>query len=192
VYTSYGVWPRDHYNAFPWLPPISTCSLKFYHKGNCNHSPLYTPSSALWFQGVNCPWSPHISIPTLLTYIPPSSHHHLACTNWYVPLTRLGRAHTWLMMTNVHPWWLIQEPVLNMIQVTYQTRQLLLTHRHSLNLSVNPQTQFSNLSPKSYLHFAIKVTHISEWERANQIKIIDQLNSQSKTKHGLPIDTSQN
>jgi hypothetical protein len=30
--------------------------------------------------------------------IPPSTHHHLACTDWSLPLTRLGRTHTWLMM----------------------------------------------------------------------------------------------
>jgi hypothetical protein len=90
----------------------------------------------------NPPHSPPISLPAIPTYtsLPHTTIWHVQ--NWSLPLTRSGRAHTWLMVAYVHPGWSVQEPVLNMIQVTYQTRRLLVTPRYSLKLSVTPDTIF--------------------------------------------------
>jgi hypothetical protein len=86
------------------------------------------------------PRSPPISLPMISVYT--SLPHTTVChiQNWSLPLTRLGRAHTWLVVTHVYPGWSLQEPVLNMIQVTYQIRGLPVTARYSLKPSVTPDT----------------------------------------------------
>jgi hypothetical protein len=88
----------------------------------------------------NSPRSPPISLPAIPTYtsLPHTSVWHIQ--NWSLPLTRSGRAHTWLVVAHIHPGWSLQEPVLNMIQVTYQTRGLLVTPRYSLKLLITPDT----------------------------------------------------
>jgi hypothetical protein len=88
----------------------------------------------------NSPHSPPISLPTISAYT--SLPHTTIChiQNWSLPLTRSGHAHTWLVVAHVHPGWSLQEPILNMIHVTYQTRGLSVTPRYSLKLSVTPDT----------------------------------------------------
>jgi hypothetical protein len=80
--------------------------------------------------------SPPISLPMILAYtrLPHTTIWHVQ--NWSLPLTRSGCAHTWLVVAHVHFRWSLQELVLNMTQVTYQTRGLPVTPRHSLKLSV--------------------------------------------------------
>jgi hypothetical protein len=84
--------------------------------------------------------SPPISLPAILMYtsLPCATVCHVQ--NWSLPLTRLGCAHTWLMVAHVHLGWSLQEPVLKMIRVTYQTRGLLVTPRYSLKPSVTLDT----------------------------------------------------
>jgi hypothetical protein len=84
--------------------------------------------------------SPPISLLMIPAYtsLPRTTVWHVQ--NWSLPLTRLGRAHTWLMVAHVHLGWSLQEPVLNMIQVAYPTRGLPVTPRHSLKLPVTPDT----------------------------------------------------
>jgi hypothetical protein len=86
------------------------------------------------------PHSPPISLLAILAYtsFPRTTVWHVQ--NWSLPLTRLGRAHTWLVVANVHPGWSLQEPALNMIHVTYPTRVLPVTPRYSLKSSVIPDT----------------------------------------------------
>jgi hypothetical protein len=88
----------------------------------------------------NSPRSPPISLLAILTYttLPHTTVWHIQ--NWSLALTRSGHAHTWLMVAHVHPGWSLQEPVFNMIKVTYQTRGLPVTPRYSLKLSVTPDT----------------------------------------------------
>jgi hypothetical protein len=88
----------------------------------------------------NPPRSPPISLLVISAYtsLPHTTVWHVQ--NWSLPLTRLGHAHTWLVVAHVHPGWSLQEPVLNMIQVTYPTRGLPVTPRYSLKLSVTPDT----------------------------------------------------
>jgi hypothetical protein len=91
----------------------------------------------MWFRGV----SSHVHHPSCSQRI--SSLHRTTVwyvQNWPLPLTRLGCAHTWLMVAHVHPGWSLQELVLNMIQVTYQIRGLPITPRNSLKLSITPDT----------------------------------------------------
>jgi hypothetical protein len=84
--------------------------------------------------------SPPISLPMIPAYtsLPRTTVWHIQ--NWSLPLTRLGHAHTWLVVARVHLGWSLQEPILNMIQVTYPTRGLSVTPKHSLKLSVTPDT----------------------------------------------------
>jgi hypothetical protein len=88
----------------------------------------------------NSPRSPLILLWGISVYtsLPHTTVWHVQ--NWSLPLTRSGHAHTWLMVAHVHPGWSLQEPVLNMIQVTYQTRGLPVTPRNRLKLSVIPDT----------------------------------------------------
>jgi hypothetical protein len=84
------------------------------------------------------PRSPLISLPVIPMYtsFPHTTVWHVQ--NWSLPLTRLGRAHTWLMVAHVHPGWSLKEPVLNMIQVRYLTKGLPVTPRYSFKPSVTP------------------------------------------------------
>jgi hypothetical protein len=86
------------------------------------------------------PRSPPISLLAILAYtsLPRTTVWHIQ--NWSLPLTRLGHAHTWLVVAHVHPGWSLQEPVLNIIQVTYPTRGLPVTPRYSLKLSITLDT----------------------------------------------------
>jgi hypothetical protein len=88
----------------------------------------------------NPPHSPPISLLMIQAYtsLPHTTVWHVQ--NWSLPLTRWGRAHTWLVVAHVHPGRSLQEPVLNMIQVTYPTRGLQVTPRYSLKLPVTPDT----------------------------------------------------
>jgi hypothetical protein len=115
--------------------------------------------------------SPPILLPMIPAYtsLPRTTVWHIQ--NWSLPLTRLGRAHTWLMVAHVHPGWSLQEPVLNMIQVTYPTRGLPVTPRHSLKLPVTldtvskPATQI--LTPCCYK----KIIHLPSYAVVWLIKI---------------------
>jgi hypothetical protein len=119
----------------------------------------------------NPPRSPPISLPVIPAYtsLPHTTVWHVQ--NWSLPLTRLGRAHTWLMVAHVHPGWSLQEPVLKMIQVTYPTRGLPVTSRYSLKLSVTldivskPVTQI--LTPCCYR----KIIHLPSYAIVQLIKI---------------------
>jgi hypothetical protein len=84
----------------------------------------------------NSPRSPPISLPMILAYtsLPHTTIWHVQ--NWSLSLTRSSCAHTWLVVSHVHPGWSLQEPILNMIQVTYQTRGLPVTPRYNLKQSV--------------------------------------------------------
>jgi hypothetical protein len=88
----------------------------------------------------NSPRSPPISLPAILAYTSLAHTTVWHVQNWSPPLTRSGHAHTWLVVAHVHPGWFLQEPVLNMIQVTYQTRGLPVTPRYSLKLLVTLDT----------------------------------------------------
>jgi hypothetical protein len=86
------------------------------------------------------PRSPPISLLVIPVYtsLPHTTVWHVQ--NWSLPLTGLGRAHTWLVVAHVHPSWSLHEPVLNMIQVTYPTRVLPVTPRYSLKPLVTSDT----------------------------------------------------
>jgi hypothetical protein len=90
------------------------------------------------------PHSPPISLSEISTYtsLPQTTVWHVQ--NWSLPFTRSGRVHTWLVVAHVHPGWSLQEPVLNMIWVTYQTRGLPVTPRYSLKPSITPNTVFKS------------------------------------------------
>jgi hypothetical protein len=127
----------------------------------------------------------------------PGDHHKtflwLPSTCTY-PLTRLGRAHTWLVVAHVHPGWSLQEPVLNMIQVIYPTRGLPVTPRHNLKLPVTPDTVSKPvtqiLTPCCYK----KIIHLPPCAivRLIKIKTKDNPNSKDNAKHDLPRDSSHN
>jgi hypothetical protein len=86
------------------------------------------------------PCSPPISLLAILVYtsLPHTTIWHVQ--NWSLPFTRSGRTHSWLVVAHVHHEWSLQEPVLNMIRATYQTRGLSVTPRNSLKPSVTPDT----------------------------------------------------
>jgi hypothetical protein len=88
----------------------------------------------------NPPRSPPILLLAILAYtgLPHTTVWHVQ--NWSLPFTRVGCTHTWLKVAHVHPGWFLQEPVLNMIQVTYPSRGLLVTPRYNLKPSVTPNT----------------------------------------------------
>jgi hypothetical protein len=102
--------------------------------------------------------------------------------------------HTWLVVAHVHPRGCLEEPVLNMIQVTYYTRGLPVTPRNSFKPSVTLDTVFKPvnqiLTPCSYK----KIIHLPSCVivQISQIKTTDQPNSQSNDKYDLPKDTSHN
>jgi hypothetical protein len=98
--------------------------------------------------------SPTILLPVIPAYtsIPHTTVWHVQ--NRSLLLTRSGYAHIWLVVAQVHPGCSLQEPVLNIIQVTYPTRGLPITPRYSLKPSVTldtvsrPVTQI--LTPSCY------------------------------------------
>jgi hypothetical protein len=138
--------------------------------------------------------SPPISLPTIPAYtsLPRTTVWHIQ--NWSLPLTKLGRAHTWLVVAHVHPGWSLQEPVLNMIQVTYPTRGLPVTPRHSLKLPVTPDTVFKPVTQILTSYCYKKIIHLPSCAivRLIKIKTNDKPNSQSNAKHDLPGDSSHN
>jgi hypothetical protein len=99
-----------------------------------------------------------------------------------------------LVVAHVHPGLSLQEPVLNMIQVTYPTGGLPVTPRYSLKLSVTPDTVSKLvtqiLTPCCYRKFI----HLPPCAivRLIKIKTKDNLNSQDNAKHDLPRDSSHN
>jgi hypothetical protein len=101
---------------------------------------LYIPLLCLVDPRSKSPRSGPSSLPVIPAYT--SLPHTTVChvQNWSLPFTRLGRTHSWLVMAHVHPRWSLQEPVLNMIRVTYQTRGLSVTPRNSLEPLVTPFT----------------------------------------------------
>jgi hypothetical protein len=125
----------------------------------------------MWIWRVTPPHSPPISLLMILTYtsLPRTTVWHVQ--NWSLPLTRLGRAHTWLMVAHVHPGWSLQESVLNMIQVTYPTRELTVIPRYSLKLPVTPDTVSKPitqiLTPCCYR----KIIHLPSYAIVRLIKI---------------------
>ena len=138
--------------------------------------------------------SPPISLPTIPAYtsLPRTTVCHVQ--NWSLPLTRLGRAHTWLVVAHVHPGWSLQEPVLNMIQVTYPTRGLPVTPRYSLKPLVTSDKVSKSvtqiLTPCCYK----KIIHLPPCAIVWLIKIKtkDNPNFQDNSKHDLPRDSSHN
>jgi hypothetical protein len=115
--------------------------------------------------------SPPISLPMIPVYtsLPCTTVWHV--WNWSLPLTRFGRAHTWLVVAHVHPGWSLQEPVLNMIQLTYPTRWLPVTPRYSLKLSVTPDT-VSKLITQILTHCCYrKIIHLPSYAIVRLIKI---------------------
>jgi hypothetical protein len=140
------------------------------------------------------PRSPPISLPVIPVYTNVPRTTVWLAKNWSLPLTRLGRIHTLLVVAHVHPRWSLQEPVLNMIQVTYQTRRLPVTPRYSLKSSVTPDTVSKPitqiLTPCCYK----KIIHLSSclivW--LIKIKTKENPNSQSNANHDLPRDSSHN
>jgi hypothetical protein len=175
--------------SFSLYIPIEVSSLEQFHPLNsrdpvlCHVYPKSNPSR-----------SPPISLPMIPAYtsLPRTTGWHIQ--NWSLPLTGLGRALTWLVVAQVHPGWYLQEPVLNMIQVTYPTRVLPVTPRHSLKLPVTPDivskpvTQI--LTPCCYK----KIIHLPPYAivRLIKIKTKHNPNSQDNTKHDLPRDSSHN
>jgi hypothetical protein len=137
-HTSFGVKPGDQYKTFPWLPSPCTYPLRFHRYSNY---PLNSrdPLLCLVDPRSKSPCSPPVSLSANLVYtsLPHTTVWHIQ--NWSLSLTRSGHAHTWLMVVHVQPRWSLQESVLNMIQVTYQTRGLPVTPRYSLKLSVTPE-----------------------------------------------------
>jgi hypothetical protein len=175
--------------SFSLYIPTEVSSLEQFHPLNsrdpllCHVDPKSNPSR-----------SPPISLPMIPAYtsLPRTTVWHIQ--NWSLPLTRLGRAHTWLVVAHLHPGWSIQEPVLNMIHVTYPTRGPPVTPRHSLKLPVTPDTVSKPvtqiLTPCCYK----KIIHLSPCAivRLIKIKTKDNPNSQSNAKHDLPRDSSHN
>jgi hypothetical protein len=138
-HTCFGVRPGDHYKTFLWLPSACTYPLRFHRKRNFllnSRDPLL----CLVDLRNKSPRSPPISLPAIPAYTSLSHTTVWHVQNWSLPLTRLGRVHTWLMVAHVHLGWSLQEPVLNMIQVTYPTKGLPVTPRYSLKPSVTPDT----------------------------------------------------
>jgi hypothetical protein len=167
------------------VSPLKQFSIKLYRP---------PPPCAMWIRIVNPPRSPPISLPVILAYtsLPHTTVWHVQ--NWSLPLTRLGRAHTWLVVAHVHPGWSLQESVLNMIQVTYPTRGQPITPRYSLKLPVTPCTVFKPvtqiLTPCCYK----KIIQLPPCAIVQliKIKIKDNHNSQDNAKHDLPRDSSHN
>jgi hypothetical protein len=120
--------------------------------------------------------SPPISLLMILVYtsLPRTTVWHVQ--NWSLPLTRLGHAHTWLVVAHVHSGWSLQELVLNMIQVTYPTRGLPVTPRYSLKLPVTSDTVSKSvtqiLTPCCY----IKIIHLPSYAIVQLIKIRPTIN----------------
>jgi hypothetical protein len=112
-----------------------------------------------------------------------SMYNSLPCTtiwhvqNWSLPLTRSGCAHTWLMVAHVHHGWSLQEPVLNMIQVTYPTRGLSITPRYSLKLSVTPNTVSKLVTQILIPYYYKKIIHLPSCAIFLLIKIRTRTNS---------------
>jgi hypothetical protein len=152
--------------SFSLYIPTEVSSLEQFHPLNsrgrllCHVDPKSNPSR-----------SPLISLPTILAYtsLPRTTVCHIQ--NWSLPLTRLGRAHTWLVVTHVHPGWSLQKPVLNMIQVTYPTRGLPVTPRHSLKLSVNPDTVSKPVTQILTSWCYKKIIHLPPYTIVQLIKI---------------------
>jgi hypothetical protein len=124
----------------------------------------------------NPPHSPPISLSVILAYtsLPHTTVWHVQ--NWSLPLTRLGRAHTWLVVAHVHPGWSIQEPVLNMIQVTYPTRGLPVTPRYSLKLPVTLDTVSKPVTQILTLCCYRKIIHFPSYAIVWLIKIRPTIN----------------
>jgi hypothetical protein len=119
----------------------------------------------------NPPRSPPISLPVIPAYtsLPHTTIWHVQ--NWSLPLTRLGHAHTWLVVAHVHPAWSLQVSVLNMIQVTYQIRGLPVTPRYSLKLSVTPDTISKLVTQILTLCCYRKIIHLRSYAIVRLIKI---------------------
>jgi hypothetical protein len=124
----------------------------------------------------NPPHSPPISLSVILAYtsLPHTTVWHVQ--NWSLPHTRLGRVHTWLVVAHVHPGWSIQEPVLNMIQVTYPTRGLPVTPRYSLKLPVTLDTVSKPVTQILTLCCYRKIIHLPSYAIVWLIKIRPMIN----------------
>jgi hypothetical protein len=149
-----------------------------------------------------CLVEPKSKIPSFTTHLTPDDFGVYILphtTIWHVqnlslPLTRLGGAHTWLVVGHVHPRWSLQESVLNMIQVTYPTRGLSVTPRYSLKLSVIPDTVSKPVTQILVPCCYKKMIHLSPCAivRLIKIKTKDNPNYQGNAKHDLPRDSSHN
>jgi hypothetical protein len=150
-HTSFGMSLGDHYKTFSWLPSVCTYPLMFHRWSNYPWNSS-NPILCLLDPRSKPPCSPPLSLPMIPAYIslPLTTIWHVQ--NWYLPLTRSGHAHTWLMVAHVHPGWSLQELILNMIQVTYPIKGLLVTPRYSLKLSITPDSfQIGHPNPTTML-----------------------------------------
>jgi hypothetical protein len=133
----------------------------------------------------NSPRSPPISLPAIPAYTSLPRTTVWNVQNWSLPLTRSARVHTWLVVTHVHPGWSLKELILNMIQVTYQTRGLPVTPRYSLKLSATPNTVFKPvtqiLAPCCYK----KIVHLPSCAIVRLIKIRPRTNPIPKAMLGM-------
>jgi hypothetical protein len=96
----------------------------------------------------NPPRSPPISLLTIPAYtsLPRTTVWYIQ--NWSLPLTRLGRAHTWLVVAHVRPGCLSKNRSLIWFRWHIQQED----YRLPLDIASNyrlPRTQFPNQSPKS-------------------------------------------
>jgi hypothetical protein len=122
------------------------------------------------------PRSPPISLPVIPAYtsLPRTTVWHVQ--NWSLRLTRLGHAHTWLVVAQVHPRWSLQEPVLNMIQVSYPTKGLPVTPRYSLKLLVTLDTVFKPVTQILTPCYYRKIIHLPSYSIVWLIKIRSMTN----------------
>jgi hypothetical protein len=105
--------------------------------------------------------------------------------NWSLPLTRSGCTHTWLVVEHVHLGWSLQELVLNMLQVTYQTTWLPVTPRNSLKLSVSLDTVSKSVTPILPPRCYKKIIHLPSCAIVQLIKIRPKTNPIHKAMLGM-------
>jgi hypothetical protein len=74
AYTSYGVWPRDHYKAFQWLPLAYNVPTEVSPEVLSTTKPPRAPSCALWVLATTKP-----------TYLQPDglSSNTIRTTDWH-------------------------------------------------------------------------------------------------------------
>jgi hypothetical protein len=149
------------------------------------HWTLEIPSLCLVDPKSKSSRSPPIWLPVILVYTSLSRTTVWYVQNWSLPLTMLGCAHSWLVVAHVHSGWSLQEPVLNMIQVTYQTRWLSVTSRNSLKLSVTPNTVSKPVTQILTPCYYKKIIHLPSCAIVELIKIKPMINPNPKAMQSM-------